>query len=68
MGFNTLILADWKLVFFYEPLDDDDVELSAPSAPRLSECCHDPTLMILEWTSEPVSQAQIKAFYHFPNL
>jgi hypothetical protein len=48
MGFNTLILADWKLVFFYEPLDDDDVELSAPSAPRLSECCHDPTLMILE--------------------
>jgi hypothetical protein len=33
--------------------------LSAPRVPCLSGCCHAPTLMITDWTSEPVSQPQL---------
>ena len=34
-------------------------KLSAPPAPCLPRCCHVPTLMIMGWTSEPVSQPQL---------
>ena len=40
MGFKTLILAAWKPVFCQQ-LSDEDVELSAPLAPCLTEGCHD---------------------------
>jgi hypothetical protein len=58
VGFKTLILAAWKPVFSSLPLDED-VELSAPSAPCLPGCCHAPTLMIMDGTSESVSQPQL---------
>jgi hypothetical protein len=35
------------------------VELSALPAPCLSGCFHVPALMIMDWTSEPVSQPQL---------
>jgi len=37
---------------------DEDVDLSAPPTPCLPRGCHVPTLMIMDWTSEPVSQPQ----------
>jgi NADH:ubiquinone oxidoreductase subunit E len=58
VGFNTLILAARKPVFHYQP-SDEDVELSALPAPCLPGCCHAPTLMIMDGTSEPVSQHQL---------
>ena len=58
VGFNTFTLAAWLLVFHYQP-SDEDVELSAPPAPCLPGGCHAPTLMITNWTSEPVSQPQL---------
>ena len=54
VGFKTLILAAWKLVFCL-PLVED-VELSAfPVPPHLCGLCHVPVL-IMDWTSEPISQ------------
>jgi hypothetical protein len=38
---------------------NEDVELSAPPAPGLPGCCWAPVLMIMDWTSEPVSQPQV---------
>jgi hypothetical protein len=58
VGFKTLILAAWEPVFHWQP-SDEDMELSAPSVPFLSGCCHAPTLMIMYWTSELVSQPQL---------
>jgi len=37
----------------------EDVELSAPPAPGLPGCSHVPALMIMDWTSDPVSQPQL---------
>jgi hypothetical protein len=56
--FKNLILAAWKPVFCRQP-SDEDVEFSAPPSPCLPGCCHVPTLMIMAWTSEPVSQPQL---------
>jgi hypothetical protein len=39
MGFETLLLATWKTVCYWLPLDKD-VELSASPAPCLPEHCH----------------------------
>jgi hypothetical protein len=39
MGFETLLLAVWKSVFSFLPLEQD-VELSAPPAPCLPGYCH----------------------------
>jgi hypothetical protein len=58
MGFKTLTLAAWKPVFHLQA-SDEDVELSAPPMPCLPGCCHAPALMIMDWTSEPVSQPQL---------
>jgi hypothetical protein len=58
VGYKTLILAAWKSVFCWQP-SDEDVELSAPPAPCLPECCHIPTLMIIDGACEPVSQPQL---------
>jgi len=33
------------------------------SAPFLPACCHAPTLMIMDWTSEPVNQPQLNVIY-----
>jgi len=57
MGIETLILTGWKPVFCL--LLDEDVELLAPPAPCLPGCCHVPALMIMDWTSGPVSQPQL---------
>ena len=51
----TLILAAWKPVFSQQPTDED-AELPAPPAPRLPGHCHVPALMIMDWTSELLSQ------------
>ena len=40
---------------------EQGVELSAPPAPWLSGCCHALILMIMDWTSNPVSQHQLNA-------
>ena len=58
-GFKTLILSVWKSVFHKQP-SDEDVELSAPLIPCLPGCCHVPALMIMDRTSEPVRQTQLK--------
>jgi hypothetical protein len=41
------VLAAWKTVFSCLPLEQD-VEFSAPPAPRLLGCCHDPAMMIMD--------------------
>jgi hypothetical protein len=53
----VLVLAAWKPVFYLHL--EQDVELSAPSVPCLTGHCHVPTLMIMDSTSEPVSQPQL---------
>jgi hypothetical protein len=58
IGFKTLVLAAWKLVFSCLP-SDEDVELSVLPAPRLPGCCHAPTLMIMDWTAELVTQPRL---------
>ena len=58
VGFKSLILDTWKQVFSSWP-SDKDVELSAPPAPCLPGCWHALTLMIMDWTSEPVCQPQL---------
>jgi hypothetical protein len=47
VGFKTLILAAWELVFFQQP-SDEDVELSIPPVPCLPGCCHALALMIMD--------------------
>jgi len=60
MGFKTFFLAAWKLVFSCLPLGED-VERSALPAPCLPGCYCVPALMIIDSTSEPVSQPQLSA-------
>jgi hypothetical protein len=60
MGFKTLVLAAWKPVFSCLP-SEQDIEISAPSEPCLHGHYHAPALMIMDWTSEPVSQVQLNA-------
>jgi hypothetical protein len=38
IGFESLFLAVWETVFWMQ--SEEDVELSAPLAPCLPECCH----------------------------
>ena len=47
-----------KTIFSWLPLGQD-VDLSAPPAPCLPGCCHASTMMIMDLTSETVSQAQL---------
>ena len=47
VGYKSLLLAAWMLVFCKQP-SDEDVELSAPPVPCLPGRCHVPTLMIME--------------------
>jgi hypothetical protein len=47
MGFKTLVLAAWKLVFSCLP-SEQDVQCSALHRPGLPKCCHAPALMIME--------------------
>ena len=42
---------------------DEDVELSPLPAPFLNGYCHAPTLMIMDLTSEPVSQPQLNVVF-----
>jgi hypothetical protein len=58
VGYKILILVAWKPVFFYQP-SGEDIELSSPPAPCLPGCCHVPAMMIMDQTSEPVSQPQL---------
>ena len=58
VGNETLVLAAWKPLFSWQS-SDEDVELSAPLIPCLPGCCHVPALMIMDRTSEPVSQLQL---------
>jgi hypothetical protein len=58
VGFKTLILAAWKILFCWQP-SEEGKELSAQPAPCLSGCCHVPALMIMDRTFEPVSQLQL---------
>ena len=58
MGFKILILAAWKTVLSCLP-SEQYIELSAPPVPCLPGCCHVPALMIIDWTSEPISQIQL---------
>ena len=53
VGNETLLLTTWESVFSCLPLDED-VECLAPPAP-----CYVPTLMIMNSTSESVSQPQL---------
>ena len=56
VGFKAL-LAAWKPVL--QQPSDEDIELSAPPASCLLECCYAPALMTMDETSEPVSQPQL---------
>ena len=58
MGFKTLILVAWKPIFSQQP-SDEDIELSASRALCLPRCCYAPTLMIMDRTSDPISQPQL---------
>ena len=58
---KALFLTAWKL-FISKQLSDEDVELSAPNEPCLPGSCHILTLMIMDWTSEPVGQPQLNGF------
>jgi hypothetical protein len=58
VDFKTLILAAWKSVLCWQPLDEA-VELSAPPPPCLPGSYHVLALMTMDWTSEPVSQSQL---------
>jgi hypothetical protein len=58
VDYKTLPLTTWESVFSCLPLDKD-VELSAPAAPHLPGYYHTPILMIMDWTSESVSQPQL---------
>ena len=63
VDFQTLLrLAVWKAVFSWPP-SDQDVEFSAPPTPCLPRWCHAPALMIIDWTSEPVSWPQLNFLY-----
>jgi hypothetical protein len=62
VGFKILILAAWKPVFSQQP-SDEDVELSVSPTPCLPGGYHVPTLMIMVWTSEPVSQPQLNVVF-----
>jgi hypothetical protein len=42
---------------------DEDVELSALPVPCLNGCCHAPTWIIKDLTSEPVSQPQLNVVF-----
>ena len=53
VGFKTLML-DAQTSVFCLPLEQD-VELSATPASCLLGCCHASALMVMDWTSEPVS-------------
>jgi hypothetical protein len=53
VGYKTLILAAWKSVFCQQP-SDEDVELSVLPEPCLPGCCHVPTLIIMDRTSNVV--------------
>ena len=55
VGFKTLILTPWNPVFCL--LSEQDVALLAPPTPCLPGCCHVPALIVMEWTSKPVSQS-----------
>jgi hypothetical protein len=63
---GTLCSIQWMAVSIHfcicqalvEPLRRP-LKLSGSTAPCLPECCHVPTLMIVDWTSEPVSQPQL---------
>jgi hypothetical protein len=57
VSFNTLVLAAWEPLFSWQP-SNEDIELSASPVPRLPGCYHVLSLMIMDWTSEPVSQPQ----------
>jgi hypothetical protein len=57
VGFKTLVLAAWKSVFSSLPLEQY-VELSALPTSCLPGCYHVPALMIMDCTSEIVSQPQ----------
>ena len=58
VGNETLLLTTQETVFSQGP-SDEDAELSAPPAPCLPGRCHALTLMIMDRTSEPVSQPQL---------
>jgi hypothetical protein len=53
VGNERLLLTTWDSVFSCLPLDED-VECLAPPAP-----CYVPTLMIMNSTSQSVSQPQL---------
>jgi hypothetical protein len=42
---------------------DEDIELSALPAPYLPGYCHAPSLMIMDGTSEPVSQPHLNVVF-----
>ena len=58
VGFETFLLTMWEPVLSCLPLEQD-IELSAPPVPCLPGCYHSPALMIMNWSSEPVSQPQL---------
>jgi hypothetical protein len=62
-GYKILILVAWMSVLHWQPLDED-IELSAPPALCLPGYCHAPTLMIMDWTSEPVSHPQLNVVFY----
>ena len=54
VGFTTLILASWK------PVSSCRWRWRTLSfSCTIPGCCHVPNLMIMDWTSEPVSQPQL---------
>ena len=57
-SFETLLLEAHEPVFSCLP-SEQDLELSAPPVSCLPGHCHVPALMIMDSTSEPVSQPQI---------
>ena len=54
VAFKTLILAAWM-----QQPSNEDTKLLTPPVPCLPGCCHVPTLMIMDGTSEPISQLQL---------
>jgi len=57
-GFELFLLAMQDLVFFCLPLEQD-IKLPALPVLCLPGCCHVPTMMIMDSTSELISQPQL---------
>ena len=52
----------WKSQLFSWLKSDEDVELTATPVPYVPGCCHAPTMMTMDRTSDPVNQPKLNVF------